>query len=52
VQEVGETFQGFTSLESSGWKGSLGTQMGDKDIDFVEETKVDTFGTWKIFQGK
>jgi hypothetical protein len=25
---------------------------GSQGIDFVEETKAETFGTWKIFQGK
>jgi len=49
---LGKTFQGFTSLRSPGAIASLRMKMGAKDIDFVEETKAKTFGTWKIFQGK
>jgi hypothetical protein len=52
VQEVRETFQGFTSPESSGEIAFSECKRGPKPSGFAEEAKSETFGTWKIFQEK
>jgi hypothetical protein len=52
VQEVGENLSRFHKSRKPRREISLRTQTGAKDTYFTEETKAETFGTWKIFQGK